>query len=255
MHARGKGRRAAAEGYAYLSCHYVIALQVRDRPSSKHAALFQRNNHQGDEEGGCTSHHISEDAGSLVALLSAQPARAYTLARCLSLLLALSYRLCPSFLFSLLSFELFSSCVSRARERNALRHLAWPESLAGEWQGWLDPLVPDGVFLFSRDRSWPRRRRRCPCPCSRSRSRPYPCPCRSRGAAPRSVPLARTYVRDENEERTTPSVISRYIAIKARPPLAGRPCTAVPPGQTGVRTSASENGGATSAGAAARTYV
>jgi len=149
MRARRKGREAAAEGYAYLSCHYVIALQVRNRPSSKHAALFQRNDQQGDEKGGCTSHHIRRKT-LLSGRAAVRPACSRVHPRkvslffslSLSLSLAPSSRLCPSLLRSLVSFRFFSSpfleCESETRCDTSLDRIHWPESsrlhpLAAGW--------------------------------------------------------------------------------------------------------------------------
>jgi hypothetical protein len=70
--------------------------------------------------------------------------------------------------------------------------------------------------------------------------------------APRLAPsrlLARTYATRTRRAQQPPL----YLAIKARPPLAGRPCAAVPPGETGgcerARVRTAEHGAAT------RTYV
>lgn len=93
-------RRKRSDGriYAYLSCHYVIALQVRNRPS-KRAALFRRN-HQSSEEEGRTSHYNADAPRSRCppSLLSRVHSRKVSLSP--SPLLLRSY---PLFLF--LSFE------------------------------------------------------------------------------------------------------------------------------------------------------
>lgn len=105
--------------------------------------------------------HVALYRGCSLVALSAQPARAYTLARCLSLSLSVSAPLSFSFSCRL------SPSVSRARERNALRHFArlagwlagwirWPDSrlflLAGWSTGWPDPLAVSGRGVFPSSR-------------------------------------------------------------------------------------------------------
>jgi len=125
LHAREKGRKLS-EGCAYLSCHYVIALQIRNRPSSKRAALFRRTNHQGEGEEGCTSHYIPEDAAlwsrccppSLLARTPSQGVSLFSLL--LSPPLFLSCLLTVSALLS--SFFSFSFLLSSSYRA---RHFVW----------------------------------------------------------------------------------------------------------------------------------